>query len=109
MNLQAFIQAILSVLGPLLLDWIKSWLEDKLKQAAARVTANGTSEQGAAALFDAAIASTPRFAPARRALLRRLKAVAVARADEFARADPVALTQAEVDDVRDAADAAGNE
>lgn len=112
MTWASIIAALLQTFGPLLTEWLKRWLEDRLKGASAALAKPATygPEPALAALFDAAIAAVPRGAFARRALLRRLRAVAVARAEAIVRNDaPVALTQTEIEDVRDAAGAADAE
>ena len=112
MTWATIIAALLSAFGPLLAEWLKKWLEEKLSRASDGIAApvtHGSPERAAGALFDAALASTPRFAPARRALLRRLRAVAVSRAPELVGVGAVELTHAEVEEIRDAANAAGNE
>lgn len=105
------IAALLSTFGPMLSEWLKKWLEDRLKASAALIPAPaavGNARSGMHVLFDATIAATPRVAFARRALLRRLKAVAVDRADELARGS-VTLAPADVEEIRDAAGAADSE
>lgn len=75
----AIISALLSIFGPLLLDWLKKWLDSRMVEAAARLPAAetfGSPELARAALFDEVIADLPRFAFGRRALLRRMKATA---------------------------------
>ncbi len=113
MNWQSLISAFFAAIGPILSEWLKKWLEGKLSVAGAAFTsapaAYADPSRAYAALFDSAISDTPRLAFARRSLLRRLKAVAVARAGDFASQPVVALTQTEVDDIRDAAGAAENE
>lgn len=98
MGWSAIILALIQVLGPILIEWLKKWLEDRLQQAAARLPAVesfGSPELARAALFDEAIASLPRFAFARRALLRRMKATD---------ADPSPEALAELRDIAGAAE-----
>lgn len=77
MGWSAIIIMLIELFGPLLIEWLKKWLEDRLNKAAASLPAAesyGSPELARAALFDEAIAALPRLAFARRALLRRMKA-----------------------------------
>lgn len=100
MGWSAIILALLEIFGPLIVAWLKAWLEDRLNRAAANLPAPesfGSPELARAALFDEAIADLPRFAFVRRALLRRMKAT-------DANPTPEALAE-----LRDLAAAAANE
>ncbi len=80
MGWSAIIAAILSIVGPFLVDWLKKCGEERAKRSADRLPAfESYSSPGAArdALFDAMIDDLPRWARARKALLRRLKSVAM--------------------------------
>lgn len=77
MGWAAIISALLSVFGPMLIKWLQEWLASRFAEVAAAlpdVATFGTPAEARNALFDGAIASLPRFAFARRALLRRMKA-----------------------------------
>lgn len=69
MGWQAIIAAILQAVGPLLVEWLKKWLESLLNRSAANLPA-GT--ESAHALLTEAFQSTPRLAFGRRALLRMM-------------------------------------
>lgn len=112
MTWTAIITAMLGTFGPLLVEWLKAWLEDKLKAAAKLIptpSTVGNPVAGMNLLFDTAIGALPRVAFARRALLRRFKASAVEHAPEFAKGLTVSLSHAEIEDLRDAAGAAAEE
>jgi hypothetical protein len=77
MGWAAIIAAIIELFGPMLKEWLQKWLESRLKKAAERVNVAdfGTDERAAkVALLTQAIEDTPRWMPARRMLLRRMKA-----------------------------------
>lgn len=77
MGWAAIITALLQIFGPILGEWLKKWLDSLLNKAAARLPdaeTFGSPDAARAALFDEAIASLPRFAFARRSLLRRMRA-----------------------------------
>jgi hypothetical protein len=104
----AIISALLTIFGPLIADWLKGCLEERLNEAAASLPPAETyaSEGDASdALFDEAIRGLPRFAFARRAALRRAKAAA--REGDGIRTAP--LTAAELDEARDLVGAVKNE
>lgn len=94
--------AILQLVGPYIMEWIKKWLESRLTEAASTLppfTTFGSSASAHDALFDAAIAGTPRRAFARRGLLRWLK-----------KKGPVtALAPEDVEELRDLAGCCDNE
>lgn len=70
----AVITAILAVVGPLLSDLLKKWLEKLLNRAAAELgpTTFGGVENQSKALFAKALDLTPRVRIVRRALLRNM-------------------------------------
>ena len=112
MSWAAVIAALLQVLGPVIADFLKQLLDKWLSRAAETLPAPaGPADVGR--LFDAAIERTPRFAFARRSLLRAAKRVAESRAAEVfatAGAAPLApLTTAEAAELADAAGAADTE
>lgn len=77
MGWAAIIAVILEIFGPLLAEWLQKWLDSLLNKAASRLPAASsfaTEDMARGALFDEAIRSLPRFAFARRAMLRRMKA-----------------------------------
>lgn len=77
MGWAAIISAIISIFGPMLAEWLKKWLDSRLADVSQSLPAAesfGSPDLARAALFDAAIDSLPRWAFARRALLRRMKA-----------------------------------
>lgn len=74
MGWEMLILALIQVLGPILVEWLKDWLERRLQQAAARIPELAdypTEDEARDALFDTAIAMT--WNPLRRYLLRRLR------------------------------------
>jgi hypothetical protein len=80
----AIITALLAVFGPLIAEWLRKWIDDRLRVAASQLPAPATfTTTGAtvAALFDEAIALTPRRAVLRRSLLRVMRTKAVPKAD----------------------------
>lgn len=96
----AIITALLQLFGPILQDWLEKCTEEKLNDAAQSLpSADSFASEAAAveALFDEAIANTPRLAFLRRAALRRMKAAAVK--DGVVRREP--LTAAEIEEGRD--------
>ena len=112
MSWAAVIAALLQVLGPVIADFLKQLLDKWLSRAAESLPApEGPGHVGR--LFDAAIERTPRFAFARRNLLRVARRVAESRAGAiFAAAGgaPLApLTAAEAAELADAAGAADAE
>ncbi len=113
MTWAALIAALIEVFGPILVEWLKRWLEDRLKTAATHLpepTSFAHHSAPPAALFDKAISLLPPLAFARRTLLRRLRASAVKRADALMSGQAVAvLTADERAELREAAGAAGNE
>lgn len=97
------IATLIEVLGPLLVEWLKQWLSAKLTAASQVVSVGaGPAEQAVGALFDEAVAQTPRRAVLRRALLRRVKAAAVARAPQVMAAT-FSLSPAEAEEIRELA------
>lgn len=79
MGWASIIAALLTIFGPMLIEWLKQWLESRMADAATRlpaVASFGSEGDARDALFDEAIRSLPRFAFARRSLLRRMKASA---------------------------------
>jgi hypothetical protein len=106
MSWAAIIASLLEVLGPLLVEWVKQWLHAKLADAARESdpAANLPAEVQVGAVFDEAIAQTPRYARIRRALLRRLKAIAVQKAAGVM-SSTVTLSQSEIDEVWELAQA----
>lgn len=106
----AIITEVLKLFGPVLAEWFSKLLESLFKKAAERLPppeSFATPAAAQAALFDAALEHLPRRAPARRTLLRRLKAAAVSRA--LAKTPHVPLTPAEFVELNDAAQAAESE
>lgn len=97
--MSAIIAAIIAIVGPIIAEWLKKWLENILSRAATRLEgrAFGNDTLARSALLDEAIGLTPRFAFARRALLRKLKAT---------NGD---LSPDDVEAIRDLAGAAENE
>lgn len=82
MGWAAIISALVSIFGPLLGDLIKKWLDKLLNKAAGLLPPResfGSEPSAVASLYDKAIELTR--GRVRRALLRRLRAVAVARAE----------------------------
>lgn len=76
MGWSALIMMLIQVLGPILVEWLRKWLDSRLARAAEKLPAMSSyaSEHAARnALFDQAIADLPHLAYARRALLRRMK------------------------------------
>lgn len=97
----AIIASLLSIFGPVLADWLKKCLEERLNDAAAGLPpAASFATEGAAveALFDAAIDNLPRWAFIRRRSLERMKAASVT-ADGKLRTAP--LTAEELREARD--------
>jgi hypothetical protein len=77
MGWAAIIAAIIELFGPLLKEWITKWIEGRLKKASERINVAdfGDDERAAkVALLTVAIEDLPRWAKARRMLLRRMKA-----------------------------------
>ncbi len=99
--MSAIISALLAAIGPLLTQWLVAWLQSLFTKAASGLPepVPGSESVARAALFDAALNHTPRFAFARRALLRTLKRHADAAVASGLTADAVA-------EIRDAASAA---
>jgi hypothetical protein len=108
MTWATIIAAIMATFGPMLAEWLKRWLEDKLKSAAALIpapSAVGSAKSGMHAIYEAAYNDTPRRAFGRRALLRVLRRLSVDRAEELVRGS-VTLAPDDVDELRDVAGAA---
>lgn len=79
------IAAIIQALIPFLTEWLQKWIANRLHDAAnglPPVAGFPTNDRAVTALFDRAINRTR--GPARRALLRWVKAKAVAQADALA-------------------------
>ena len=111
MTWATIIAALLKTFGPLLSEWLQKWLEGRLKAAAEGLPADGLGDypqQRLGLLFDRALADTPRRAFGRRALLRRLKAASVPRADLLARGGATIGVE-EAEDIRDLAAVADGE
>lgn len=101
MGWATIITMLIELFGPILVEWLKKWLEGRLNRAALRLPAADTyasHDLAREALFDEAIAELRWFNFAKRALLRRMKARGVG-----------PLTDAEVAEFRDLASAAENE
>ncbi len=76
----AIIAALMQVFGPILAEWLKKCMEERMEEAAKNlpVASSFASEADAAdALFDEMIAGLPRFAFIRRAAFRRMKQAAI--------------------------------
>jgi hypothetical protein len=72
--------AVLQFLAPLLLDWLKKWLDGRFKSAAAAMPPADTyPDEHAArnALFDEVLARLPRHAKLRRKLVERARGACV--------------------------------
>lgn len=109
MGWASIIAALIQLFGPALVEWLQKWLDGILKRAAESlpdVTTYAAEPLAREALFDRAIALTPRFAFARRTLLRRLKTSAILHGYPEAVGH---LTPDELAEVRDAAFAAADE
>lgn len=115
MGWAAIIAAIISVLGPILVDWFKKLLDKWFKKAVTTLKAPeeyGTPQDTVGALFDAAIDGLPKAAYVRRTALRALKRVALRRAvgivqiakgmDDPDAADVPGLTEEETKELTDA-------
>lgn len=79
MGWAALITMLIQVFGPILIEWLKKWLESRLSAAAEKLPAfatYGSEHEARDAMFNQAIADLPRLAFARRAMLRRMKAAA---------------------------------
>lgn len=103
MTWAAIIAALIDVLGPLLIEWLKQWLSAKLNAAAAGIDLGRQADAAVGELFDEAIRQTPRFALPRRLLLRRLRAVAVAKAPAVMAAT-FTLSPSEAAEIREVAE-----
>lgn len=80
MGWSAVILFLIELFGPALVEWLLRWLDNRLVMAATLLpspTSYPTEADARAALFDQAIDSLPRFAFARRTLLRVLRDIAV--------------------------------
>ena len=78
MGWAAIIAAVIELFGPLIAEWLRKWLDQKLVMAATLLPSPGGNEAEAREmLFDAALDSLPRFAFARRTFLRTLRGIAV--------------------------------
>lgn len=80
MGWSAIIAVIIQTLGPVLMEWLKKWLESRLQKAAGKLGEGAgflseSAQQGA--LFDQAIDDLPRFALVRRMFLRSCRQAAV--------------------------------
>lgn len=76
MSWVAIIAAILQVIGPILVEWLRKWLESRLHRAAESLgdmTAFSSEHEARDKMFDAAIKALPKRALARREFLRRCK------------------------------------
>ena len=113
MSWAVIINMLIELFGPILVEWLKKWLDDRLKTAAAHLPDPHTFASpmaGTTALFDKAIASLPLLAFSRRTLLRRLRSASVARSEMiFSGTHPMALSAEEQAEISDAAGAARNE
>lgn len=92
MGWAAIITLILQTFGPLLVEWLKKWLEDRLKKASTMVAAPesfGDDTDRQEVLLRAVLQDTPRRMVLRRVMLRNMIA---------ALKDPVAM-----EDVREIA------
>lgn len=80
MSWAAIIAAILQVLGPILVEWLRKWLDTRLARAAEKLgdTVYASEHEARDAMFDQAIADLPHHAHRRRRLLKRMKDAAAA-------------------------------
>lgn len=81
MGWSALIMMLIQVLGPILIEWLRKWLDNRMQLAAEQLPAfesYPTEHDAREALFAKAVADLPRRAFARRALLRRLQSTAAA-------------------------------
>lgn len=103
MGWAAVIALIIDLVGPYLMEWLKQLLERWLSRAAADLPAPATGAD-VVGLFDTAIARLPRFAFARRALLRAVKRAAEPRAESMMHGTSLLpLSPAEAADLKDIA------
>lgn len=113
MSWATIINALIELFGPILVEWLKQWLDDRLKTAASHLpepSSFSSPAAGTMALFDKAIASLPILAFSRRTFLRRLRAAAVERSEMiFAGSASIGLTFEELSDIGDSAGATRNE
>lgn len=102
MGWAAIIGLLIEILGPILKEWILNWINNHLKRVAASLPAPATfatPQLANDALMDAAISAAPRFAFARRGILRWMK-----------RKGPApTLTAEDFAELRDLSEAADNE
>lgn len=102
MSWAAVIAAILEIIGPVIAEWLKRWLEDRLNRAATRLPPPGNLPGGEGearrTLLSAALDGLPRTAFARRTFLRVLLSLPVDR-------PPTALEMAALGDAGAAAEA----
>ena len=81
MSIGAIIAALISVLGPMFVEWLRKWIESRLHKAAEKlppVESFASEHEARDALFDAALKDLPKYAKGRRALLKRMKSAASA-------------------------------
>lgn len=73
MGWAAIISAILAIVGPLIAEWLKKWLESRLHKVAERMpfVSFGDDQAAAIALLERAVEDTSRFMFAKRMVLRR--------------------------------------
>jgi hypothetical protein len=84
MTWATIITAIMAVVGPMLAQWITSWLSSHLNKTAATLPdapTFGAEASAHAALLDAAITACPRFAFGRRIMLRIVKGISAKHLD----------------------------
>jgi len=81
----SIVTLLVQIFGPLIADWLKRRMEDRLKKAASSMPAMvsfGSAGDGVAALFDRALADTPLILVGERRMLKAARKAALARAEE---------------------------
>lgn len=102
---------LLKYLGPVLLEWLRKFLENRLERAAAKLpdfATYATEHDARDAVFQQAIDDLPRFAYARRALFHRLK-LAASDAGVTTAGTTLPLNESEVEEIAALAGAADSE
>lgn len=72
MNWASIFAAIISIVGPLVQEWLKRWLDDKLKAVEATLPAAADREHAARVALEAVLASTWFFQTGKRRFVRSL-------------------------------------